>query len=232
MKNLFLIEKYLSENGKYPQDESGDGIIFDVNTDYNQLRISGTPSELIEFSDLLLSLALSGKNVGQHWHLDNVQSNFVYTIQTESNHIDSKIVKDNQIIFLINRIKEIHPKIKNVYFNLVYRATEDGDKASDFHCKCDKIGPNITLIKTRKGQVFGGFTIKNWEHMQKDIDVNKPNLGSATRDARAFGFSVSNQKIYNNEKPNEFAIWCNRKFGPTFKNNLFQILDSSLRKGG
>ena len=88
------------------------------------------------------------------------------------------------------------------------------------------------MIKTKKGYVFGGFTFKNWEHMPRDIDPNKPNLGSASRDSRAFGFCVNNQKIYNNEKPNEFAIRCNRNFGPTFKNNLFQIFDSCLRKGG
>ena len=81
MRNLFLIEKYLSENGEYPQDEAGEGIIFDLNMDYKQLRISGTPSELIELADLLLSLALSGKNVGQHWHLDNVQSNFEVVVE-------------------------------------------------------------------------------------------------------------------------------------------------------
>ena len=159
-------------------------------------------------------------------------NNYSYSLQTESNHIESKIVRDNEIKFLINRIREIHPRINNIYFNLVYRASEDGDKASDFHKKCDKIGPNITLIKTKKGYIFGGFTFKNWEHMPRDIDINKPNLGSASRDSRAFGFSVSNQKVYNNEKPNEFAIWCNRNFGPTFKNNLFQIFDSCLRKGG
>ena len=81
MKNLFLIEKYLSENGEYPQDEGGDGIIFDVNTDYNQLRISGSPSELIELADLLVSLALSGKNVGQHWHLDDIKSDFEVVLE-------------------------------------------------------------------------------------------------------------------------------------------------------
>ena len=151
---------------------------------------------------------------------------------SDHNYIDSKIVNFEDIIFLRNRIKEIHPKINTINFNLVYRASEDGDKAADFHNKCDKIGPNITLIKTKKGYVFGGFTFKNWEHMPRDIDVNKPNLGSASRDSRAFGFCVNNQKIYNNEKPNEFAIWCNRNFGPTFKNNLFQIFDSCLRKGG
>ena len=162
-------------------------------------------------------------NTNTNKHISNVN---------DYNYIDSKIVNYDDIIFLKNRIKEIHPKINTINFNLVYRASEDGDKAADFHNKCDKIGPNITLIKTKKGYVFGGFTFKNWEHMPRDIDVNKPNLGSASRDSRAFGFCVNNQKIYNNEKPNEFAIWCNRNFGPTFKNNLFQIFDSCLRKGG
>ena len=166
----------------------------------------------------------------------NYEATYSHTLQpgmvNKLNYIDSKIVDYDDIIFLTNRIREMHPKINNVIYNLVYRASEDGDKASDFHSRCDKIGPNVTLIKTKKGFVFGGFTFKNWEHMPRDIDPNKPNLGSASRDARAFGFSVNNQKIYNNEKPNEFAIWCNRNFGPTFKNNLFQIFDSCLKKGG
>jgi hypothetical protein len=164
------------------------------------------------------------------------ESNYSYTMQpgmnSKYNYIDSKIVDYDDIIFITNRIKEMHPRINNVMYNLVYRASKDGDRAADFHSKCDKIGPNITIIKTRKGFVFGGFTFKNWEHMPRDIDPNKPNLGSASRDSRAFGFSVNNQKVYNNEKPHEFAIWCNRNFGPTFKNNLFQIFDSCLRKGG
>ena len=163
-------------------------------------------------------------------------SNYSHTLQpgisNKYNYIDSKIVDYDDIIFITNRIKEMHPRINNVMYNLVYRASKDGDRAADFHSKCDKIGPNITLIKTKKGFVFGGFTFKNWEHMPRDIDPNKPNLGSASRDSRAFGFSVNNQKVYNNEKPHEFAIWCNRNFGPTFKNNLFQIFDSCLRKGG
>ena len=145
---------------------------------------------------------------------------------------ESKIIQYSDIIFIEKRIKEIHPKIKNVLFNLVYRVTDDGDKSTDFHKRCDKIGPNITFVKTKKGYIFGGFTFKNWEHLQRDINIDKPNLGSASRDSRAFGFSINLKKIYNNEKPNEFAIWCNRNYGPTFKNNFFQIFDDCLKKGG
>ena len=156
----------------------------------------------------------------------------INNINISKDSINSRIVNYEDIIFIQNRIKEINPRIKDVYFSLVYRATEDGDKAVNFHNKCDKIGPNIVLIKTNKGFIFGGFTFRNWEHLPRDIDINRPNLGSASRDANAFGFNINNQKIYNNERPNEFAIWCNRNFGPTFKNNLFQIFDSCLKKGG
>ena len=146
--------------------------------------------------------------------------------------IDSKIISYNQMGFLEKRLKEIELKINAISFSLVYRATEDGDRAADFHNKCDKIGPNITFVKTKNGFVFGGFTCKNWEHLKRDIKINKPNLGSASRDSRAFCFCFNNQKIYNNERPNEFAIWCNRNYGPTFKNNFFQIFDECLTKGG
>ena len=153
-------------------------------------------------------------------------------LNISKNSINSKIVNFEDIIFLLNRLKEIHPKIRDIDLNLVYRASDDGDRAIDFHLKCDRIGPNVVIIKTKRGNIFGGFTLKNWEHMPRDIDINRPNLGSASRDSKAFGFSVNNQKIYNNEKPKEFAIWCNRNYGPTFKNNLFQIFDNCMKKGG
>ena len=146
----------------------------------------------------------------------------------------SNIIQTNEINFILDRLKEISPnnKKQNIKFHLIYRATEDGDKALNFHEKCDKIGPNITFILTSSNFIFGGFTMKNWEHLKRDINENKPNLGSASRDAKAFGFCVNYQKIYNNERPNEFAIWCNRNYGPTFKNNFFQIFDNCLTKGG
>ena len=146
--------------------------------------------------------------------------------------IDSKIFNYNQIEFLEKRLKKIYSSKNIISFNLVYRATEDGDKARDFHNKCDNIGPNITFIKTKNGYIFGGFTCKNWEHLKRDIKYDKPNLGSASKDSKAFCFCFNNKKIYNNEKPNEFAIWCNRNYGPTFKNNFFQVFDECLTKGG
>ena len=164
----------------------------------------------------------------QNYSYTNINTNFN---KNENGISDSYILQEEDFAFIENRLREIYPNV-DFNFNLVYRASEDGDKAVDFHRNCDKIGPNVTLIKTRNGYIFGGFTVKNWEHLKRDININKPNLGSASRDPKAFCFSVNYQKIYENIRKNEFAIWCNRNYGPTFKNNFFQILDKALEKGG
>ncbi len=164
----------------------------------------------------------------QNYPYSNMNDN---QYENENGINESNIINEEDIAFIENRLREIFPDYE-IFFNLVYRASEHGDKASDFHKRCDKIGPNITFIKTRNEYIFGGFTVKNWEHLKRDIDINKPNLGSASRDPKAFGFSVNYQKIYENERKNEFAIWCNRNYGPTFKNNFFQIFDNAFQKGG
>ena len=164
----------------------------------------------------------------QNYSYSNINTNFN---KNENGISDSYIIQEEDFAFIENRLREIYHNA-DFNFNLVYRASEDGDKAADFHRCCDKIGPNVTLIKTRNGYIFGGFTVKNWEHLKRDININKPNLGSASRDPKAFCFSINYQKIYENIRKNEFAIWCNRNYGPTFKNNFFQILDKALEKGG
>jgi len=229
LDSLYTLTKKL-ENENKDLNIKTNNIIDSLNTNQNHpTKIKTQPKKIIQKPNHYNTL--ENQQINQNVYYNRTNPNLSnYNLSKDS--INSKIVNFTDILFLQNRIKEIHPKIKDVFFNLAYRASEDGDKAADFHKKCDSIGPNIVLIKTRKGNIFGGFTFKNWEHLPRDVDINRPNLGSASRDLNAFGFSVNGQKIYNNEKPNEFAIWCNRNFGPTFKNNLFQIFDSCFKKGG
>ena len=119
-----------------------------------------------------------------------------------------------------------------IKYTLVYRATRDGDSAKNFHWKCDFIGPNLTLIKTKKNFIFGGCTYKGWKHLFKDIKKEEPEFGTELKDEKAFTFSVNEQKIYKNGKINENAIYCNNNYGPVFKNNFFKIYDECLKNGG
>ena len=229
--SLITLTKKLENNNKELNTKTND-----LSNKFSQISVLPNPqfqSRKISNPKTKYYRTIENQNINQEMsYYNRTNPNINTNLNLSKDSFNSKIVNFSDITFLQNRIMQINPKIREVFFSLVYRASEDGDKAANFHQKCDRIGPNVVLIKTKKGSVFGGFTFRNWEHLARDTDVNRPNLGSASRDSNAFGFNVNKQKIYNNEKPNEFAIWCNRNFGPTFKNNLFQIFDHSLKKGG
>ena len=229
--SLITLTKKLENNNRELNSKTND-----LSNKFSQISVVPDPqfqSRKISNPKTKYYRTIENQNINQEMsYYNRTNPNINTNLNLSKDSFNSKIVNFSDITFLQNRIMQINPKIREVFFSLVYRASEDGDKAANFHQKCDRIGPNVVLIKTKKGSVFGGFTFRNWEHLARDTDVNRPNLGSASRDSNAFGFNVNKQKIYNNEKPNEFAIWCNRNFGPTFKNNLFQIFDHSLKKGG
>jgi len=164
----------------------------------------------------------------------NLSSNLKGKINEKNIDIDSIIIikeYTNEDYFLFSKIKKVFPSNKILKFNLIYRATRDGDTSKNFHSKCDFIGPNIILIKTKEDYIFGGFTTKSWKHLFKDINKDEPEVGTELKDEKAFCFSINEKKIYNNGKPNEPVIYCNNNYGPVFK-NYFKILNECLKNGG
>ena len=154
----------------------------------------------------------------------------VFDLLIDSNILKSELITENFIIF--SKLKEIYAYNRYIKLNLVYRASRDGDLAKDFHFKCDFIGPNLTLIKTKKQYIFGGFTIKTWKHLFKDVNNEDPECGTELKDEQAFGFSLNENKIYENGKPDESIIYCNSNYGPCFKNFFFKIFDKCFENGG
>jgi hypothetical protein len=41
---------------------------------------------------------------------------------------------------------------------LIYRASQDGFEANDFHSKCDQKPNTLMIIKSEHGNIFGGYT--------------------------------------------------------------------------
>ena len=124
----------------------------------------------------------------------------------------------NGIIKRYAEIENVVTKIqlilkKGVKFNLIYKATELGDKASIFHQKCDNCNITLVLIETIKGVRFGGFTTQNWygNCLQK-VDKN------------AFVFSLDKNKTYDVVK-GEPAVGCYPKFGPVFFGCQIRVYD-------
>lgn len=46
----------------------------------------------------------------------------------------------------------------NIKSSIIYRASDHGWKPEDFHSRCDKMGPTISLFKASDGECFGGYT--------------------------------------------------------------------------
>ena len=117
--------------------------------------------------------------------------------------IDSKIItKKDEIQFIENRLKEVFIN-KMIKYNLLYRATRDGDSASTFHSKCDNKIQVLTLYKTTKGIKFGGYT-----------DIGFDCSSKWKQDLKCFIFSLDKKKIYNAKEDNQ--VGCYKIIGPTF----------------
>ena len=137
-------------------------------------------------------------------------------------NIDSKILtKAEDLKFIENAYKNNDQVLMKKTFKpkLLYRATKDGDSASIFHNKCDNIRDTLTLVKTTKGFIFGGYTSETW------------NKSGYQKDDKAFCFSIDLQKIYKNKKTNQ-SIYCNTSYMSVFGNFFFAIYDNCLSKEG
>ena len=126
-------------------------------------------------------------------------------------NIDSKILtKAEEFEFIEKAYKNNDELLKNKIFKpkLLYRASKDGDSASTFHNKCDNIKGTLTLVKTKKGFIFGGFTDETWDGNDYKKDDN------------AICFSIDLKKIYKSKKTNK-AIRCLSGCGPIFGKYIF-----------
>ena len=113
----------------------------------------------------------------------------------------------------------------NIKFELIYKASVDGDSSENFHKKCDNIWkPTLVVIQSNNGYRFGGYTTGNWG-IYKDQE-----------DANAFVFSLTNKQKVKVQSPSEpIAISSASSLGPRFggptieiSSNCFSNKDSRL----
>jgi len=108
-------------------------------------------------------------------------------------------------------------------WNLIYRASQDGFEASNFHSKCDNKQNTLVVIKSENGNVFGGYTEQSWmceEHEEDEDYVFKD-------DPKSYIFSLinsENKPLKINFSYND-AIGCKKTWGPTFGGSEFDDSD-------
>ncbi|RIA84114.1 hypothetical protein C1645_430427 [Glomus cerebriforme] len=96
-------------------------------------------------------------------------------------------------------------------FNLLYRASRDGNTIAAFHTKCDNKGATIVIAKiTNLEQIVGGYNPLNWDSTSGYKHTN---------DSFIFSFTDRNniqtaKMTFSNDGNN--SIYCGSNFGPIF----------------
>ena len=75
----------------------------------------------------------------------------------------------------------------------------------DFHSRCDKKGPTISLFKVKDGDCIGGFTNALWSSDNKDVG-----------DSGAMLFNLQQQRCFPVKQQAKYAIGCWSNTGPGF----------------
>ena len=102
--------------------------------------------------------------------------------------IDSKIIDKKDLQFIYNRLvnNDENLKQKKIKYNLLYRATRDGDNSTSFHNRVDNKKSLLSIIKTNKGMKFGFY-----------IEQPIKKTGNSEKDNKSFIYSLNLKKIYN-----------------------------------
>jgi len=131
--------------------------------------------------------------------------------------IDSKIINKKEEIELLEKRLSSKDQNKKVIFNLLYRASRDGDEPKFYHNKCDGKANTICIIETNKGCKFGGYT-----------EVMISSKGCNYKDPNSFIFSINKLKIYENLKKDNYAVDHSSNWGPIFRNDAFAVWDKNF----
>ena len=89
----------------------------------------------------------------------------------------------------------------------IFRASQHGFKASDFHSRCDNIENTLVLLRNEYGKTLGGYTPVKW-NAASSTHAADPSLSS-------FIFSVDlKEKFVNTDE--DKLMYCGSYLGPTF----------------
>ena len=134
----------------------------------------------------------------------------VENIIKNNNLIDSRIINYNEIEFIINYLKnnDILFKKNGISFNLLYRASRDGDNTQTIHNNCDSKKNILFILLTEQNNIIGGYSQIGWETRNNNIEYPIDN--------KSFLFSITKNKIYPAIEGKNKVCWIGSDFGLCF----------------
>jgi hypothetical protein len=103
---------------------------------------------------------------------------------------------------------------KQTNLELLYRASRDGWRVTDFHSECDNKGATVTVIKSTGGYVFGGYADVAWSSCGQWLPSSNAFLFALQYPS---GVAPVKMPLTQAQHPN--AMFDNSTYGPTFGGN-------------
>ena len=143
---------------------------------------------------------------------DKIQKEKLDIDKKEEKTINEKNEKINEIFDFKSEImnteffnqlnKWINPE-KSLKYELIFKASEDGDNCQTFHKICDGKGPTVTIVKSKNAYIFGGYLTVPFSSDRK-----------AHTDDKAFLFSLTNMKKFKILDPEHAVFHYGKGWGP------------------
>ena len=203
-------EKYVSDSAftieKKEEPEEKDGIVAKILESQCDLRnrikiLEKINNELKEKIDTIISIPKIAQIFAKG------KKNFLEGIIKDE--------EDKNLIF-----SWINKDIDKISAKLIYSAKIDGDDSLSFHYLCDNIGPNLVIVESVDGKIFGGYTRENWSGNNQ-----------YKADEKAFIFHMDIRRKGELSKK-ENSIYCSPNLGPTFGGDDLRICSECLKING
>ncbi len=96
----------------------------------------------------------------------------------------------------------------------MYRGSENGWNAKDFHSRCDGEGTTISLYKVKDGDIIGGYTSASWSSDNKFVN-----------DKNSLIFNLSKGRYFPSKQTGK-DIKCGGDIGPSFSGSQWNELSA------
>ncbi|CAD8120376.1 unnamed protein product [Paramecium sonneborni] len=119
--------------------------------------------------------------------------------------------------------KQLNIQIYNS--KLIYSGHKEDLNTNQFWNKCNNKANLLMIFKSSKNRIFGGYSPCKWVHDKQGTYVSDQTLST-------FLFSQDNNEIYQlKNECQQFAIYCNEKYGPIFGGGHDLFINSNFVDG-
>jgi len=189
---------------------------YKINYQMNCIQRFETCFPAIE-DQLMMNLENSMKEPLQEFSSQEVTIKNPLALRMKESPVGSKITDGEQYAV----IKSWLPGSNNLDLKLLYRGSDDGMLAQEFHMKCDGQGATVTLIKCRftgaeSSSIIGGFIDQSWHSNHSYTHSNEAFLFSITQGAPLVKCPIG-------ETQKGYAFYGNQNSGPMFGANDLHI---------